>query len=740
MRFLLTWMWPIFSAIGCVSKDEVGDSPDPTADCPDEAAPLVDWLEPGPHPVGWQTHEATTSLRDLTLTRSTVVYYPATESSEDAAVETETGPHSVVFFEHAGGAHYLAYETLFQHLASHGIAVISIDHNALDGSTGWGSADFWDGHDALFQDTIEEMIGWSRTPGHPYEGLIHEDQMGLAGHSHGTALRTMQHYRPMSTTAEHTIQSVGLLAPCPDEPAEDYLEVYGGMPPLQVIYGSRDQDGCVAYGQSIAVFEAGDNPRHFVHLEGGSHYGFTDDGALLDATISREDHQDIAMAGLLAWWKYTLEGDTQSLPYLRGDRPLVPSGPHMRNQYIEAEPLVVDTFGSPIETVLTFDEVPAITGIDGQTYVNGFLSDTFVNVEAGVSLVLAEMESLLDAAASTDGTPQVLFFVDQALGPETYGLALDELESSGAIEATRVTDHGAFVSQLAMGGWDLVISATQTGSASDENPSDGPLADWICSGGRAIVSDYRMDSAGAAAVLACSQTHFGDATNYETMYSDGPLFADPMDLQNPGWGFFAVGLVSDGASIFAHALVEGTEEATLGANALGFVPTHSGLDRVQGSWMYDDARGVYHPNWGLEIAWSEPGGSIRHVLSDGDGLDTINDPVLSFRILQLANDALNPSGEDQDFHIQLEDATGTTASVPLSSAPQGALRPNLEIGSGTAQKSVYETYRFPLSLFTEVEPTLDTRRLIAIEWVFEPTESGAVVLDDLVFTQSGRCE
>jgi alpha-beta hydrolase superfamily lysophospholipase len=86
--------------------------------------------------MGWQTHEATTSLRDLTLTRSTAVYYPAAEPSEDATVATETGPLSAVFFEHASGAHYLAYEIVFQHLASHGIAGICIDHNALDGATG----------------------------------------------------------------------------------------------------------------------------------------------------------------------------------------------------------------------------------------------------------------------------------------------------------------------------------------------------------------------------------------------------------------------------------------------------------------------------------------------------------------------------------------------------------------------------------------------------------------------------
>ena len=38
----------------------------------------------------------------------------------------------------------------------------------------------------LFTDTIAEFETWNETPGHAYEGLLNFDQMGLAGHSHGT--------------------------------------------------------------------------------------------------------------------------------------------------------------------------------------------------------------------------------------------------------------------------------------------------------------------------------------------------------------------------------------------------------------------------------------------------------------------------------------------------------------------------------------------------------------------------
>ena len=165
---------------------------------------------------------------------------------------------------------------------------------------------------------------------------------------------TMQGMGPMMPYTDHTLRGVALLAPCPDVPISSYLDTYSGMAPLQVIYGSRDQDGCVAYGQSIAIFEPGGSPSHFIHLPGGSHYGFTDEGSMQDATISREDHQVTAAAGWLAWWKYTLESDTSALPYLRGDRMLLPEGPEIHTQYRERAPLEVDRFSAPSDVTTTW--------------------------------------------------------------------------------------------------------------------------------------------------------------------------------------------------------------------------------------------------------------------------------------------------------------------------------------------------------------------------------------------------
>ena len=175
-------------------------------------------------------------------------------------------------------------------------------------------------------------------------------------------------------------------------------------------------------------------------------------------------------------------------------------------------------------------------------------------------------------------------------------------------------------------------------------------------------------------------------------------------------------------------------------NAFGFPLESEGLDAAEVGWMFDDSRGLYHPNWGLELAWSAPGGWIRQRLSDTDGVDLSDTPVLSFRLLQIEGDPLNPVEGEHDFHVRLTDAHGTTATVALSDAPQGALRPNPDVGSGTPDKAVYESYRLPFSLFISAEATIDISQIESVTWVFDINDTGALVMDDLVFTRFGRCE
>jgi hypothetical protein len=121
------------------------------------------------------------------------------------------------------------------------------------------------------------------------------------------------------------------------------------------------------------------------------------------------------------------------------------------------------------------------------------------------------------------------------------------------------------------------------------------------------------------------------------------------------------------------------------------------------------------------------------------GLDASAHQALAFRILQ-PHDAAENSGTSIDLTLRLEDTAGQVAAVPLSDAPQGALRTSAQVGAGTPAKSVYESYRLPLAAFTEANAALSLASLQAVEWVFDRTPSGAIVLDDVVFARAGDCE
>ena len=141
----------------------------------------------------------------------------------------------------------------------------------------------------------------------------------------------------------------------------------------------------------------------------------------------------------------------------------------------------------------------------------------------------------------------------------------------------------------------------------------------------------------------------------------------------------------------------------------------------------------------MTLSWSEPGGHFRQVLDTEAGLDLSGQQALAFRIMQRHDDARN-DGDLQDLSVRLTDASGTASSVLLSMATQGALRPNPAVGAGTNAKSVYETYRIPLSAFVAASPDLSLEHIQSVDWVFDQTPSGAITIDDVVFAHAGLCD
>jgi hypothetical protein len=108
--------------------------------------------------------------------------------------------------------------------------------------------------------------------------------------------------------------------------------------------------------------------------------------------------------------------------------------------------------------------------------------------------------------------------------------------------------------------------------------------------------------------------------------------------------------------------------------------------------------------------------------------------VLSFRILQIYDDPLNPADQSQDLAVRLKDREDHVAELTLGDAGQGALRYPVPPASGVGWKSVFETYRFTLAQFVSQNPNLDITRLENIWFVCNVTPTGRLFIDDIEFS------
>ncbi len=95
-----------------------------------------------------------------------------------------------------------------------------------------------------------------------------------------------------------------------------------------------------------------------------------------------------------------------------------------------------------------------------------------------------------------------------------------------------------------------------------------------------------------------------------------------------------------------------------------------------------------------------------------------------------------------DLSVELEDAQGRTASVPLSA--YGPIRRPLEIrilrrrdqeeGGGNTEL-VLQSYHIPMSDFTAVTPGFNPRNVTSVRLVFDRAAVGEVVVDDIAFSR-----
>jgi fermentation-respiration switch protein FrsA (DUF1100 family) len=109
-------------------------------------------------------------------------------------------------------------------------------------------------------------------------------------------------------------------------------------------------------------------------------------------------------------------------------------------------------------------------------------------------------------------------------------------------------------------------------------------------------------------------------------------------------------------------------------------------------------------------------------------LDAITQDRLSFRVGQVfrATDSPNPTDQNQDFQVRLEDTHGNLSpAVPVS-----AYLSAMEDARGGI-KTVMGVVRIPLSAFSGI----DLRALRAVEFLFTVERAGEIVFDEIRFTQ-----
>jgi hypothetical protein len=279
-----------------------------------------------------------------------------------------------------------------------------------------------------------------------------------------------------------------------------------------------------------------------------------------------------------------------------------------------------------------------------------------------------------------------------------------------------------------------VVAAQQDGNTTDELVFDGPLAEWICGGGKAILSDFRGASATAADTLACAGARFDGVTNYAAITSTGSLFAGTEGLTNPGWGIYASGLETT-EEVYATDGVTRESVHDEAASAIGGDVTATGTSTFRELWAVEPARALYAPTWALEIAWDGAATTTWTL----PGSDATPWKALSLRLLAIHDDPLNPPGGGLDFTVVLTDAGGASASLPLSAAPGGALGATPDWLEGTVPKSVFETRRLSLAAFAAAAPELDLARLVSVALVFDRAASGRILIDDLALASGGGC-
>jgi predicted dienelactone hydrolase len=205
----------------------------------------------------------------------TEVWYPAegpaaAGETRDAPLNQSAAPYPLIVYSHGfmGSRRYSA--TYTAHLASHGYVVASPDYPLTNLAAPGGPR----AGDVLSQPgdvtyIIDSLLAFSNQVGHPLEGAIDEEAIGLTGHSLGGMTTVLATYGPLRDPRVKAALPMAAPACLIGAAAYETPAV-----PMLVMGGTADL--VVAWPSARAPYDMALPPKYLLAFLGGNHLRFAD--------------------------------------------------------------------------------------------------------------------------------------------------------------------------------------------------------------------------------------------------------------------------------------------------------------------------------------------------------------------------------------------------------------------------------------------------------------------------------
>lgn len=251
------------------------------------------------------------------------------------------GKRPVVLFSHGLGGSRNNNAYLGNHWAANGYVAVFMQHIGSDESV-WKSAGRAKRFDALknaaglkatvnrlndVRFVIDQLEEWARSKGHPLEGRLDLDRIGMSGHSYGavTTLGLMgRNLRVVRSFADSRIDAFLPMSPQPGKwpsPEKSYGHVKA---PVLCMTGTQDGSPIdpslkpEVRRRVYAAFPSGD--KYQLVFEGGEHFAFGDSGGWKGRERNPKHHPTIQKISTRFWDAY-LKSDAGARAWLQSGAP-----------------------------------------------------------------------------------------------------------------------------------------------------------------------------------------------------------------------------------------------------------------------------------------------------------------------------------------------------------------------------------------------------------------------------------